>query len=160
MTMRDELVARIAEALIHEQSAGCCHMDKDCDLCDCGGSSRIYAQDQARAVVAAIEPMITLRANAADAVIIDLDALDGLLGISPDPIAQRVRRQLAAERQLRADLIQRRTDLSLSQAEVAQRMDASVGAVADIENGAVSMLSRYAVSVDATIEYTIEISGQ
>lgn len=86
--------------------------------------------------------------------------LDQLLGIdASNPVTRRARHQSEADDRLIADLVQRRKDLGLSQADVAERMDISQGALSRIESGVrdphVSTLRRYAVAVEATIEHFV-----
>lgn len=86
--------------------------------------------------------------------------LDQLLGIDADnPVTRRARHQSEADDRLIADLVQRRNDLGLSQADVAERMDISQGALSRIESGVrdphLSTLRRYAVAVEATIEHVV-----
>lgn len=86
--------------------------------------------------------------------------LDNLLGIDlSDPLARRARRLQDADRKLIDDLVARRKQLDLTQAEVARRMDTSQAAVARIESGIrdvhQSTLRRYAMAVEAVVEHRV-----
>lgn len=86
--------------------------------------------------------------------------LEDILGIDPDDcLDRRARRLIEADRKLLAELVQRRKELGLKQAEVARRMDTDQGSVARIESGGrdlhQSTLRRYAMAVEAVIEHRV-----
>jgi transcriptional regulator with XRE-family HTH domain len=86
--------------------------------------------------------------------------LDDLLGIDPsDPVDRRARALHDADRKLIEDLVARRTELGLSQQEVARRMDTGQSTVARIEAGSrdlrQSTIRRYAMAVEALIEHAV-----
>ena len=76
-----------------------------------------------------------------------------------DALNSRARSLLEADRRLLEELVQRRKELDLTQAEVARRMDVSQSAVARIESGArdlhQSTSRRYAMAVDAMVEHHV-----
>lgn len=86
--------------------------------------------------------------------------LDEILGIdTTSPVDRRAKRLLDADRRLLADLVARRKQLKLSQAEVARRMDIGQSAVARIESGVrdlhQSTLRRYAMAVESVVEHQV-----
>lgn len=86
--------------------------------------------------------------------------VNDMLGIKPnDPLAERAKALQDADRQLLADLVARRHELGLKQAEVARRMDSDQSTVARIESGGrdlhQSTIRRYAMAVEALVEHRV-----
>lgn len=86
--------------------------------------------------------------------------LEGVLGIDPEnELDSRARRLVEADRKLVRDLVARRNELGLSQAEVARRMDTAQSVVARVESGARDMhqstIRRYAMAVEVIVEHRV-----
>ena len=73
-------------------------------------------------------------------------------------------RMLQRRRRLVADLVARRRELGLSQAEIAARMGTSQPAVARLESGAadarLTTLERYAVAVGRRLDWRLRTGGK
>lgn len=87
-------------------------------------------------------------------------SLEDVLGIDLSrPVDRRARRLREADRKLLRDLVERREELQISQAEVARRMDTSQSTVARIESGTrdlhQSTIRRYAMAVEAVVEHVV-----
>lgn len=89
------------------------------------------------------------------------DELDRLLGIDVErsPLDRRARHLVEADREFLERLVAMRKAKSLTQDQVAERMDVGQSAVARIESGErdprLSTLRRYAMAVGALIEHHV-----
>jgi transcriptional regulator with XRE-family HTH domain len=80
-----------------------------------------------------------------------------------DPVFPGFAEMARRRRDLASELVTRRTELGLTQTEVAARMGTSQSAVARLESGQadvrLSTLERYAAALDRTLDWRLETPG-
>jgi transcriptional regulator with XRE-family HTH domain len=96
---------------------------------------------------------------------VDLNDLDRFLGIdSSNPLDARARALVEADGKLLDELVDMRKSKKLTQAEVAERMEITQGAVARVESGdrdpRLSTLRRYAMAVGALVSHSVDDDEQ